>query len=73
MAEVFQNEPATYIIGMKQRRLPLPRRGVHPYKRDLNNLDFYILDTGHFALEENGYVIADHINNFMAKKVVPTL
>jgi hypothetical protein len=32
-----------------------------------------MLDTGHFALEEDGGVIAEHINRFMKNKVIPTL
>ncbi|MEM7636356.1 MAG: alpha/beta hydrolase, partial [Pseudomonadota bacterium] len=31
-----------------------PAAGAHPYKRDLKNLEFELLDTGHFALEEDG-------------------
>jgi len=46
-----------------------PESGAHPYKRDLKNLDFHILDTGHFALEEDGDVIADHILKFMDTQV----
>ena len=37
------------------------------YKRDLKNNDFHILDTGHFALAEDGDTIADLITGFMAK------
>jgi hypothetical protein len=31
-----------------------PQTGAHPYKRDLIDLEFHILDTGHFAFEEFG-------------------
>ena len=44
-----------------------PESGAHPYKRDLKNLDFHLLDTGHFALEEDGDLIADLMLKFMAK------
>ncbi|MCZ6554740.1 MAG: alpha/beta hydrolase, partial [Candidatus Dadabacteria bacterium] len=43
--------------------------GAYPYKRDLKNVDFNILNTGHFALEEDLYVITNHIDNFMQKNV----
>ena len=33
----------------------------------LKNLDFNLLDTGHFALEEDGDVIAGHIRRFLDK------
>jgi len=26
-----------------------PPEDAHPYKRDLNNLEFHLLDTGHFV------------------------
>jgi hypothetical protein len=29
-----------------------PPEGAYPYKRDLKNIEFHLLDTGHFALEE---------------------
>jgi pimeloyl-ACP methyl ester carboxylesterase len=66
------HQPPTLLVWGKGDYI-FPEEGAHPYKRDLNNLDFHILDTGHFALEEDGDVIAEHINNFMAKKVVPAL
>lgn len=42
-----------------------PETGAHPYKHDLKNLEFHILDTGHFALEEFGPQIADHTLKFI--------
>ena len=42
---------------------------AHPYKRDLKNLEFHLLDTGHFALEEDGDVMASYMRNFLAKHV----
>ena len=44
-----------------------PAEGAHPYKRDLENIDFHLLDTGHFALEEDGDEIAYLMTCFMAK------
>ena len=44
-----------------------PEEGAHPYKRDLKNIEFHLLDTGHFALEEDGDKIAYLITCFMAK------
>ncbi|MEH2234768.1 alpha/beta fold hydrolase [Nostoc sp.] len=31
--------------------------GAYAYKRDLQNLEFHLFDTGHFALEEEGDAI----------------
>jgi len=46
-----------------------PEEGSHPYKRDLKDLEFHLLDTGHFALEEDGNLIADLIRSFLDRKV----
>lgn len=42
-----------------------PPEGAHPYKRDLEDLEFHILDTGHFALEEYGPEIAERMLAFL--------
>lgn len=42
-----------------------PADGAHPYKRDLQNLEFHLLDTGHFALEEYGPQIASRMLAFL--------
>ncbi|NKB52392.1 MAG: alpha/beta fold hydrolase [Rhizobiaceae bacterium] len=44
-----------------------PAEGAHPYKRDLKNLEFHLLDTGHFALEEYGEQIADRMAAFLGR------
>jgi pimeloyl-ACP methyl ester carboxylesterase len=63
-----QHQPPTLLVWGKGDYI-FPEEGAHPYKRDLKNLDFHILDTGHFALEEDGDVIANYILEFMDKKV----
>jgi pimeloyl-ACP methyl ester carboxylesterase len=62
-----QYQPPTLIVWGKNDYI-FPEEGAHPYKKDLKNLDFHILNTGHFALEEDSDVIATHILNFMKKK-----
>lgn len=57
-------QPPTLVVWGKGDYI-FPEEGAHPYKRDLNNIDVHILDTGHFALEEDGDLIADLINKFM--------
>lgn len=44
-----------------------PEEGAHPYRRDLENLEFHLLDTGHFALEEYATAIAGRIVAFRAR------
>ncbi len=46
-----------------------PAAGAEPYKRDLNNLEFHLLDTGHFALETHVDEIADHMRTFLRREV----
>lgn len=45
---------------------------MEPYKRNLKHLEFRLLDTGHFALEEDGATIAALIRGFLAKQLSPT-
>ncbi|MCM4170536.1 alpha/beta hydrolase [Arenibacter sp. TNZ] len=61
-----KHQPPTLIVWGKNDYI-FPADGAHPYKRDLKNLEFHLLDTGHFALEEKGDVIAHHILNFLNK------
>lgn len=61
------HQPATLVVWGKNDYI-FPASGAHPYLRDLNNVDFNLLDTGHFALSEDGQLIADKIKNFMENK-----
>lgn len=57
------HQPRTLIVWGKNDPI-FPASGAHPYKRDLTNVEFHLLDTGHFALEEYGAFIAERINAF---------
>lgn len=61
-------QPPTLIVWGKNDQI-FPAEGAEPYKRDLKNLDFNLLDTGHFALEEMGDDIAQRIRVFMQGRV----
>ena len=63
-----EHQPPTLIVWGKNDYI-FPAEGAHPYKRDLKNLEFHLLDTGHFALEEDGDLIAKYIRSFLAKHV----
>ena len=63
-----KHQPPTLIVWGKNDHI-FPADGAHPYKRDLENLEFHLLDTGHFALEEDGSVIAETIREFLARSV----
>ena len=63
-----KHQPPTLIVWGKNDFI-FPAEGAHPYKRDLKNLDFHLLDTGHFALEEDGEQIAKLIRQFLSPDV----
>ena len=63
-----KHQPPTLIVWGKNDYI-FPAEGAHPYKRDLKNLEFHLLDTGHFALEEDGEQIASRIRNFLQSRV----
>ena len=67
MAELLpEHQPPTLVTWGKNDYI-FPAEGAHPYKKDLPNLEFHLLDTGHFALEEDGAVIAELIREFLRK------
>jgi len=63
-----KHQPPTLIVWGKNDFI-FPAEGAHPYKQDLKDLEFHLLDTGHFALEEDGKVIAGYMRKFLDKKV----
>jgi pimeloyl-ACP methyl ester carboxylesterase len=60
-----KHQPPTLIVWGKNDYI-FPASGAYPYQRDLKNLEFHLLDTGHFALEEDGQLIADYIRKFLS-------
>jgi pimeloyl-ACP methyl ester carboxylesterase len=60
-------QPPTLIVWGKNDYI-FPEPGAHPYKRDLKDVEMYILDTGHFALEEDYDVIAGKISGFFSSR-----
>ena len=61
-------QPPTLIVWGKNDPI-FPADGAEPYKRDLKNLEFHLLDTGHFALEEDGGEIVRYMESFLDKQV----
>ncbi|MBU6451055.1 MAG: alpha/beta hydrolase [Cyanobacteria bacterium REEB67] len=60
------HQPPALIVWGKNDAI-FPAAGAEPYKRDLKNIEYHLLDTGHFALEEDGTVIADLIDAFLTR------
>ncbi|MDX1925203.1 MAG: alpha/beta hydrolase [Pirellulaceae bacterium] len=61
-----KHQPPTLIVWGKNDAI-FPAAGAEPYKRDLKNLEFHLLDTGHFALEEDGTEITKRIRGFLER------
>jgi pimeloyl-ACP methyl ester carboxylesterase len=60
-----KSTPCPYSMGNNESIFPAD--GAHPYKRDLKKIDFHLLDTGHFALEEDHELIAELISSFFKR------
>jgi pimeloyl-ACP methyl ester carboxylesterase len=71
--EYFRKYQPPTLIVWGQNDYIFPAEGAYPYKRDLKDVEFHLLDTGHFALEEEGDAIASHITQFLASRLQPVL
>jgi pimeloyl-ACP methyl ester carboxylesterase len=63
------HQPPTLMVWGKNDHI-FPPEGALPYQRDLKQIEVHLLDTGHFALEEDGPVIADHIRRVLGVHVL---
>lgn len=63
-------QPPALVVWGKNDQI-FVEAGAQPYQRDLQNVDFHLLDTGHFALETHLPQIASLIDRFMAREVAP--
>jgi pimeloyl-ACP methyl ester carboxylesterase len=69
--EYFRKYQPPTLIVWGQNDYIFPAEGAYPYKRDLKDIEFHLLDTGHFALEEEGDAIANYIRQFLASRLQP--
>jgi pimeloyl-ACP methyl ester carboxylesterase len=63
-----KHQPPTLIVWGRNDYI-FPKEGATPYQRDLNNIEVHLLDTGHFALEEESELIADLISRFLLTRM----
>ncbi len=63
-----ENQPPTLIVWGKNDEI-FPSAGAEPYKRDLKDLEYHLIDAGHFALESHNQEIADFIRSFLNRKL----
>ena len=61
-------QPPTLIVWGKNDKI-FPAEGATPYLRDLPKAELHLLNTGHFALEEDGAEIARLMRDFLVRKV----
>ncbi len=58
------NQPPLLIVWGKNDEF-FPEIGAEAFKKDVNNIDYNIYDTGHFALEEDGDEIIAKMRTFL--------
>jgi pimeloyl-ACP methyl ester carboxylesterase len=63
-----KHQPPTLIVWGDKDEI-FPTAGAEPYKRDLKDVEYHLIDTGHFALESHGQEIADLMLDFLNRKV----
>ncbi|QDU32049.1 Haloalkane dehalogenase [Poriferisphaera corsica] len=61
----FREHQPPMLLMWGKNDVIFPAEGAYPYKDDIKDLEFHLLDTGHFALEEDGDFIAERIRAFM--------
>ena len=66
-----QSQPPTLIVWGKNDVI-FPAAGARAYLRDLPRAELHLLDTGHFALEEEGNTIAHLIRTFLGEHLAGT-
>lgn len=65
--QFFRNyQPPTLVVWGKNDVI-FPSQGAEPYKRDLRKIEYHLLDSGHFALEERGVEIVGLIRSFLSR------
>ena len=71
--EYFRKYQPPTLVVWGRNDIIFTKEGAVPYQRDLKNIQIHLLNTGHFALEEECDLIADLISRFLLtnRKSVP--
>jgi len=71
--EYFRKYQPPTLVVWGRNDIIFTKEGAIPYQRDLKNIQIHLLNTGHFALEEEGELIAELISRFLLtrRKAVP--
>ena len=65
----FRDRRPPMLIVWGKNDYIFPADGAHPYKRDLPDIEFHLIDTGHFALEDKADEMVPLIRDFLDRKV----
>jgi pimeloyl-ACP methyl ester carboxylesterase len=63
-----ERRPPTLIVWGKNDPV-FPTQGAYPYRRDLPNAEFHLIDSGHFLLEDRADEAFPLIRDFLDRKV----
>jgi len=63
--EYFRKYQPPTLVVWGRNDIIFPKECAIPYQRDLKNVQIHLLNTGHFALEEEGEQIAELISRFL--------
>ena len=63
--EYFRKYQPPTLVVWGRNDIIFTKEGAIPYQRDLKNIQLHLLNTGHFALEEEGELIAELISRFL--------
>ncbi len=61
-------QPPTLLVWGEHDTI-FPGAGAHPYKRDLDDLEFHLFDSGHFLLEDRPDEVFPLIRDFLSRKI----
>jgi pimeloyl-ACP methyl ester carboxylesterase len=67
--EFFRTRRPPTLIVWGRNDVIFPAEGARPYLRDLPEAELHLLDSGHFALEDQGDEIARLMRDFLDRKV----
>jgi pimeloyl-ACP methyl ester carboxylesterase len=63
-----KHQPPALIVWGKNDKI-FPADGAYPYKRDLPKVEFHLIDTGHFALEDKADEMVPLIRDFLSRTI----
>jgi pimeloyl-ACP methyl ester carboxylesterase len=63
-----EHRPPTLIVWGKNDYI-FPADGAHPYRRDLPDAEFHLLDSGHFVLEDKADEVVPLIRDFLGRNI----